>query len=117
MCNLGRAIWGVALGLVLSLALVSCDTRIPVVTPEFVAHAQRQDPSVSTASLEHARSLYVKRCGSCHALSDPQAYDEPQWRHWMQRMAPKARLDAEQSQAVLGFILAARNLSAGDQSR
>ena len=117
MRNLCRAIWGVGLGLVLGLALASCDTRIPTVTPEFVAHAQRQDPSLSTAGLEHARSLYVNRCGSCHALTDPQTYDEPQWRHWMQRMAPKARLDAEQSQAVLGFILAARDLPARGQPR
>ena len=110
MHNLCRAIWGVGLALVLGLALVSCDTRIPVVTPELVAHAQKRDASVNTSGMEHARSLYVNRCGSCHALTDPLTYGETEWRHWMQKMTPKARLDAHQSQAVLGYILAARDV-------
>ena len=106
MRNLCRATVNIGLG----LALLGCDTRIPLVTPALVAQAQQRDSTASTAGMEHARSLYVNRCGSCHALTDPQTYDEPQWRHWMKRMAPKARLDAEQSQAVLGYILAARDV-------
>lgn len=105
-----RTLWRATCGVGLGLALIGCNTRIPTVTPELVAQAQQRDPTVNTSDMEHARSLYVNRCGSCHALNDPQNYNVPEWRQWMQRMAPKARLDAEQQQAVLGYILAAREL-------
>jgi hypothetical protein len=93
-----------------ALFLGGCGAVIPRVTPELVVLAQQRETTVNTESLERSRALYVTRCSSCHSLSDPRDYTEKEWPDWMHKMARKAKINAEQEQHLLLFVLAARDL-------
>jgi uncharacterized protein YceK len=93
-----------------TLILGGCGAVIPRVTPELVALAQQREATVNTESLEKSRALYVTRCSSCHSLNDPRDYSEKEWPDWMHKMARKAKINAEQEQYLLVFVLAARDL-------
>jgi mono/diheme cytochrome c family protein len=85
-----------------------CGDSLPRVTPDLVATAQRTDPAADAPRLDAGRSCFVARCGACHGLPDPHGFAVPEWQSWMARMAPKAKLDPDQTQAVLDYVLAAR---------
>lgn len=82
--------------------------ELPRVTPGLVAVARRRDAHATADSLTAGRLLYVTRCGSCHALSEPVAYHERAWTTWVRRMAPKAHLSSTEETQVLTYLLAAR---------
>lgn len=98
------------LAVLMGLALGGCGAVIPRVTPELVVAAQQYDPVVDSDRLEHARNLYVTRCGSCHSLNDPRDYTAQEWPDWMRKMARKAKLTSAQERSLLVFVLAARDL-------
>lgn len=81
------------------------------VSPELVQQAQTRFPAATEASLEQGRELFVSRCKKCHDLPDRRAYADDRWPKILDKMARKAKLDAEQHQLVLQFILAERALA------
>lgn len=104
--NLSGRCW---LGLIAScLMLASCLGEMPRATPEMLAVAERHDAHATTESLTAGRLLYVTRCGSCHGLSEPTAYQEGAWKKWVRRMAPKAHLDSTQETQMITYLLSAR---------
>jgi hypothetical protein len=97
------------LGVCAVLVMGGCGARIPRVTPELVAVAAQRDAALTAEHLERARTLYVNRCGSCHGLSAPEDYDEREWRSWVRKMAPKAKLDRGQEADIVIYLLVARD--------
>lgn len=94
------------------LAVSGCGGELQRVTPALVAEANRGGPpTVSAETLEAGRTLYVTRCGSCHGLPAIAAYEQPAWKSWVRRMAPKARIDAAQESALLTYLLAGQRLT------
>ncbi|MHC4955492.1 MAG: hypothetical protein ACYTGZ_16695 [Planctomycetota bacterium] len=66
--------------------------------------AQAKDPLVK------GRILYENSCDNCHALYMPRSYSRADWRHYVRKYSPRARLTAEESALVLGYLRAnARN--------
>ena len=78
-----------------------------------VAWASARWPSVTAASLSAGRDHFVSRCNGCHSLPDLAAIPEDRWPAIVESMARKAQLGAEDKDAVLHFILAARSERAG----
>ncbi len=64
---------------------------------------------VDMATLTAGRTLFVGRCARCHALPAVSAHSVTEWHGIVGHMAKRSGLDAEQSEAVLTYILAARN--------
>lgn len=95
-----------AVGIVMVMS--GCVT-IPRVTPELVAVAVQRDATTTVEILETGRALYVNRCASCHSLSAPMEFEEREWRSWVHKMAPKARLTAGQEVTLVTFLLTARD--------
>ncbi len=94
------------------LAVSGCGGELQRVTPALVAEANRGGPpAVSAETLEAGRTLYVTRCGSCHGLPAIAAYEQPAWKSWVRRMAPKARIDAAQEADLLTYVLASQRLA------
>jgi cytochrome c5 len=90
------------------LLVAGCGVTAPEVTPALVTTAQADDATADANRLALGRSLFVDRCGSCHSLPDPHGYDVGTWERYLRKMAPKAKLDAVQAQAVREYVLAAR---------
>ncbi len=89
------------------LLVPSCSGSAPRVDAAMVQRAQASDPPADQATLEDARAIYAARCGSCHDLPMPDSKPQAAWPHYLKTMAPKARLNAEQSRLVLEYVLAA----------
>ncbi len=50
------------------------------------------------------RALYEKSCARCHALYMPRSYFAPEWRFYVRKYGPKARLNADQKNLVFRYL-------------
>ncbi|MFO0722457.1 MAG: hypothetical protein U1E65_01660 [Myxococcota bacterium] len=97
--------------LLFSLALVlgaACATPMPHVTPVQADRASARWPDANLAALESGRALYLGRCGSCHRHYLPSELTEAQWMAQIPDMRARAKLNPEQTEAVLRYLLSAR---------
>jgi hypothetical protein len=91
------------------LALAGCATvMLPKLTPSQLRWAGGQWSGVDAASMESARVLYVNRCSGCHNLVTPDKHTPEEWDVLLNRMAPRAKLTADEKEAVHRFILSAK---------
>lgn len=96
----------------LFLVLAGCaGVMLPRLTPAQVRWAGDQWPSADANTLESARTLYVNRCSGCHNLVTPDKHTPEEWDRLLDRMAPRAKLTAEEKESVRRFILAAKQSS------
>ena len=100
---------GIAL-LLGAFALSGCETTAgpgapPITAATLAAGARQQaDPAMLTSG----RSLYIGRCARCHALPAVAEHSAEQWPEIVSHMAKRSGLNAQQSRAVLAYVLAAR---------
>lgn len=73
------------------LALVGCVTPAP-------------PPAATTPAGEAGRQVYVRKCASCHRFYDPARYTPAAWAGWMEKMAVKSRLSAEERAALEAYL-------------
>ena len=85
---------------------VACAPALPEPTSAHVALAQRSDPNTSLEDLQRGRTLYLRRCGTCHALRDPSAYDAGELRAQVERMEKvhSVRLSDEEEADILRYL-------------
>jgi cytochrome c5 len=98
------------------LTVQGCTLRIsaPAVSPAVVAAGASSDASVD--QLNQGRSLFMARCIECHALPVVGAHSVARWRKVLPKMAPRARLQPNEEEAVLAYLVAARQ-SLGQESQ
>jgi len=89
-----------------SLALVgaivySCKTQSTPSTPVLP-----QTPAVasSTEAVKKGEDLYNLKCGRCHGLPATSEFTVAEWKPIVDRMAPKAKLNAEETNWVLAYV-------------
>lgn len=92
-----------AQSLVLAAALVACAGSI---IPHATDQAAARFPGATRADLERGRELYVNRCSACHALIEPSRFPEEKWHKMVGEMAGRARLDLEDRDRVLHYLVA-----------
>lgn len=103
---LRQSLTGAALAL-LSGACGPAPYTAPPVTPQLV-----KTSSAPAALLERGHFLYQAKCAKCHAFENPAHYGTAELTHRiMPDMARKSKLDPAGQQAVLAYLLAARNAS------
>src|SRR5690606_29653859 len=90
---------------VASLWLAACGAA--GVSPEMLTRAQSHDSSATEATITHGKTVYEAKCGTCHALPLPSAHSAEEWPEWVKKMAPQAKLSADDEEAVLHYVLAA----------
>ena len=54
--------------------------------------------------LKKGEDLYSLRCGRCHGLPTPSEFTVDEWKPIMVRMAPKAKLNAEETNRLLAYV-------------
>jgi mono/diheme cytochrome c family protein len=101
-----RAARRVRWALLLVAAAFACTPALPEPTSAHVALAQRTEPSASLEDLQRGRTLYLRRCGTCHALRDPNAYDGDEWRAQIERMEKvhSVHLTTEEEADILRYL-------------
>jgi hypothetical protein len=61
---------------------------------------------VRSASLDKGKTVFVSKCGGCHALKNAGDYTSNQWNTILRNEIPKANLDSRESDQVTAYILA-----------
>ena len=90
----------------LGLTLGACGAGLPHPTNQHLSIARQSEPNVSLADLERGRSLYVQKCGSCHALRAPQSLAPEQWRPEIEKMRTQqgVRLKSEEKEDINRYL-------------
>ncbi len=85
----------------LGAVIYSCSTQTKTSTSDAAS-------TVATAAkAEHIRKgeeVFSQRCGRCHDLPSPSSFTSSEWKPIMERMAPKAKLTAEETNWVLAYV-------------
>ncbi len=81
------------------LALSGCTAGIP--RPTLL---QAQQANLELTALEHGRSLFLARCGSCHLTPTPSAHTMDEWAKFVPDMAKDAELSEADAAHVLQFL-------------
>lgn len=79
------------------------------VTPAMVSAAKKRWPDASAESLERGRALFADKCKVCHALPAPKEHSADEWPKIMDKMGKLAELDPAGREAVLRYVIAARD--------
>lgn len=90
------------------LALGGCAASLPRLTSNQVAWASHQWPGADQATLEADRRFYLASCSRCHAAVSPDKKSLTEWPHWLDKMAPKAKLTADGRERIWEYIQAAK---------
>ena len=92
-------------------ALAACGgSAVPEPTTADASRASVHFPDVTLSELSHGRTLYVSRCGSCHALRRPGELAPEQWQSELDEMRTKngVKLSDTEARAILRYLVTAR---------
>jgi len=56
------------------------------------------------ADADRGKSIFENRCDRCHGLHEPIEFKADKWKAILTRMAPRARLSAEQTANVWAYL-------------
>jgi hypothetical protein len=71
-----------------------------------VAAIQKQFPDASMGKLQEGYSIYKGACTGCHGTKNIYRFSVAEWKKIMDKMAPKAKLNGLQKDAVYQYVLA-----------
>ena len=80
------------------LLLMACKSSIYIPTADNVSK------NANLTQLEQGRQLYINKCSSCHMLVEPEKFNKAEWTGWVDRMAPKAKISAEEKALILAYV-------------
>jgi hypothetical protein len=72
--------------------------------------AQKNWPTASLQSLEEGRVIYTSKCNTCHGLKNIPNRSEDSWKHEIDDMAPKAKLNTKEKDLLTQYILSTREV-------
>lgn len=92
----------------LGVIVYSCKTQstTPVATTPAVSTTPTATPANLTKEeiLKKGEDLFNLKCGRCHGLPSPSEHTIADWQPIMASMAPKAKLNAEETNWVLAYV-------------
>jgi cytochrome c5 len=86
--------------------LAACGGGLQQPTPKDAEFAAARWPGTTLAHLGEGRSLYARRCGTCHALYEPAERAEPEWRDSLAEMRERAKIRPEEEELILKYLVA-----------
>jgi len=93
----------------MSFVLICCKgTQYLIPTDTDVAIAQTHYPGTTIVQLNRGYDVFSDKCTDCHGLKKPQKYTEDEWMTIMHKMGRKAKLDSNEYNLVLNYILIKR---------
>ena len=85
-------------------ALVAC-SKVLMPTQADADRATTKFPGTTLAELNEGKTLYTDNCGKCHGLKKPTSLNEEGWRKIVPPMAKKAKINAEQEDKILKYVV------------
>lgn len=82
-------------GCTVAIFLVSCTRSTAVTGPKYT----------SSEKLEQGKTIFDNSCNKCHALPEPSKHTDAEWINTLSRMAPRAKLTADQHQMVYDYLI------------
>lgn len=102
-----RAVLGAMSSLLISACGFPNTATVPgPLSPQDLAAAQAKDPTLTAASVEQGRELFIASCNKCHGHPDVHFKTAEEWPAVVERMRKKADLSEADGHLVLAFILA-----------
>lgn len=101
--------WMILVG---AFALAQCSTLPKAPTEVEFAVAQKKWTDVKMEDLTGGHTIYTTRCNTCHSLKKIGDYDETTWGKLIDAMAPKAKLNDEETLKLRKYIYSAREAGA-----
>jgi mono/diheme cytochrome c family protein len=98
------------LGLGASLVAAACGgPAVPRPTAADATRGQERFADLTLADLQHGRTLYVGRCGGCHALKPPSELPAEQWQAEVAEMRQKngVELSDAEAEAIVRYLVVA----------
>ena len=92
------------------VALLACGgSAVPEPSAADATRASAHFPDVTLSELAQGRTLYLNRCGSCHALRRPAELAPEQWQTQVDEMRSKngVKLSDSEAQAILRYLVVA----------
>jgi len=86
---------------VLFVASVACTTQLYAPTE---ANVNKVEPA-SLAELQQGHDLFQTNCGKCHKHPKPGSHSKDEWTKILDKMAPKAKLNTEQTELVFKYVV------------
>lgn len=97
---------GLLASLVISSLAVACAGKLPPpATPADVQWAQGQWPTVVAGDLEAGRQVLLTKCEDCHRPPLPEEHAPAAWPGYLDEMAPRAKLTAEDRNVLEKYVL------------
>jgi mono/diheme cytochrome c family protein len=86
-------------------------SAVPRPTAADAARGSAHFPDLTLSELSHGRSLYVSRCGTCHALKRPAELPAEQWQVEVGEMRNKngVKLSDEEARAIVRYLTVTAN--------
>lgn len=95
-----------AFGVLLATFIASgCGGGAPEPTTADAARAAERWPGTDVSTLNQGRSLYVRRCGNCHALYAPAELTESEWRASVAEMRERAHVQPNEEGLILKYLV------------
>ena len=85
----------------LFVAAVACTTQLYVPTE---MNVNKVEPA-SLAELQQGHDLFMNSCYKCHKLPKPGSRSNDDWKKVLVIMAPKAKLNASQSDLIYKYLV------------
>ena len=95
--------------ILVSIALYCCTPKLIPPIEQDVERGKLVWDECNFALLQKVHKMYINKCGSCHALKLPQSQSEESWRKIIPPMAKKAKLNSEEQDLILHYVLTMRN--------
>ena len=86
-----------------SFILYSCTSSQPV------NKGTSTNAVLKAESITQGRTLYESNCGKCHDLPAVASFNDEKWKSVIDWMAPKAKLNTQQSEMVLSYVTSSNN--------
>ena len=94
-------------GLLSSGGVFACGSLVlPEPTVAQLTLAQAEEPALALQDLQRGRSLYIKRCASCHALRPPEERAPDAWADEVARMQREhgVRLAEDEKRDIVRYL-------------
>jgi hypothetical protein len=91
-------------------AVVAKDSAVSTESTALLNIARGIDPEVGAGMLDQGKTIYQGACVKCHAFKDAKKYTPERWEKILTAMAPKARLNEEQTRSLRVYTLAYQKL-------
>ncbi|MEO8354009.1 MAG: hypothetical protein ABI680_19955 [Chthoniobacteraceae bacterium] len=78
----------------------------PPVTPALVGAGH----GASAETLGEGRRIFTGKCSACHASDPVEKYSTAEWRAAVDKMAPRAKLSADERSTLLAYLMAVKSL-------